>query len=54
MSDKKYNIYLKNKCIYDSLSKSEFEDTWKMLTNLTSIFGNVTKEDLSYKQMPID
>lgn len=54
MQDKKYNIYLKNECIYDSLSESEFENTWKMLTNLTSIFGNIPKGDLSYKQIQID
>lgn len=51
LKDVKYHIYFKNKCIYDSLSRNEFEETWKMIHNFVSIFGTVDKEDLSYKEV---
>jgi hypothetical protein len=50
-NEKRYDIYLKNKCLYHSLTKSEFEKTWKMLNNFISIFGNANKEDLNYKEI---
>ena len=55
MIDKKYNIYAKEKCIYQSLPEEEFNRTWKMIQNFLSIMdGNVKKEDLTYEELPID
>ena len=51
MSNKKYNIYFKNKCIYESLPDDEFQSTWKMIHNFLSITGNVEKEDLFYREI---
>lgn len=45
-----YDIYIKNKRIYHSLSENEFKNTWKMLNNMLSIFGNADKNDLNYKK----
>jgi hypothetical protein len=51
MNEEKYNIYLKDKCIYKSLEKEEFNNTWNMIQNFLSITeSSVNKEDLSYKK----
>lgn len=55
MIDRKYNIYAKEKCIYQSLPEEEFNRTWKMIQNFLSIIdGNVKKEDLTFEELPID
>lgn len=51
MTEKKYHIYFKNRCIYHSLSEIEFEETWKMLNNFMSIINNAEKNDLSYEEV---
>jgi hypothetical protein len=52
MNEEKYNIYLKGRCIYNSLEKDEFNNTWNMIQNFLSITeSSVNKEDLSYKKI---
>lgn len=51
MNKEKYNIYLKDKCIYKSLEKEEFNNTWNMIQNFLSIVeSSVNREDLYYKK----
>ena len=50
-NENRYHIYLRNKCLYHSLSENEFKETWEMLNNFISIFGNVKKEDLNYEEI---
>ena len=50
--EKIYHIYSKNRCIYHSLSKDKFEETWEMLHRMVDILDmNVKKEDLSYEEL---
>ena len=52
MTEKSYNIYLKEKCIYQSLSKDEFAETWKMIQNFLSIIESDFKgEDLRFEEI---
>jgi len=54
MTEKRYNIYAKDKCIYHSLPEDEFNKTWKMIQNFLSIMeGSVKKEDLFFKEIQI-
>lgn len=47
-----FHIYLKNKCIYHSLSECEFKKTWEMIHNFISIVEyNFRKEDLTYEEL---
>jgi hypothetical protein len=48
---KKYEIYLKDACIYEDLSENEFHETWKMIHNFIDASGAVNKEDVSYKEV---
>lgn len=44
-----YHIYLKDKCLYHSLSEEGFKQHWEMLCNMIDLLNNgYTKEDLSY------
>jgi|LauGreDrversion4_2_1035121.scaffolds.fasta_scaffold42108_9 hypothetical protein len=58
MKDKLYHIYAKQKCLYHSLSKEEFENTWRMIHNFLSVIDSesvsVKKEDLSYEEVILD
>mgnify|MGYP000240481761 CR=1 FL=1 len=52
MIEKRYNIYAKEKCIYQSLSEDEFNQTWKMIQNFLSIIeSDFKREDLSFKEI---
>jgi hypothetical protein len=51
MNEYKYHIYLKNNCIYHSLSEEDFNNIWSMIGNFVSITGTVNKEDLSYEKV---
>ena len=46
-----YHIYLKNKCIYHSLTRDEFDLTWKMISEFLSITDDSKKNDLSYEEV---
>jgi len=51
MTETLYHIYLKDKCIYHSLSKDEFELTWRMISEFLSITDDSKKNDLSYEEV---
>ena len=35
--DRIYHIYIKNECVYNCLSKPEFEKTWVGLTSMVDL-----------------
>ena len=44
-----YHIYLKDRCLYHSLSEESFQEHWEMLCNMIDLLNNgYNKEDLSY------
>jgi len=50
--EKIYHIYAKDKCIYHSLSKENFEETWEMLHRMVDVLDICTsKDDLSYEEV---
>ena len=51
MTEKIYHIYLKNKCIYHSLSEEDFSLTWRMISEFLSITDDSKKNDLSYEEV---
>jgi hypothetical protein len=52
MGEKVYHIYAKNQCIYHSLSKEKFEETWEMLHRMVDLIDvRLTKEDFSYEEL---
>jgi hypothetical protein len=54
MNEKLYHIYLKENCIYHSLSKEDFEKTLNALYHLIEVVGNYQKEDLSYEEVELN
>ena len=52
MGEKVYHIYAKDQCIYHSLSKEKFEETWEMLHRMVDLIDvRLTKEDFSYEEL---
>jgi hypothetical protein len=52
MTDKIYHIYAKGQCIYHSLSKDKFEETWNMLHRMVELLGtNMELTDLTYEEL---
>jgi len=51
MTENKYHIYLKDKCIYHSLSQEQFDNTWKMINEFLTVTDDTKKEDLSYEEV---
>lgn len=51
MTETLYHIYLKDKCIYHSLTKDEFDLTWKMILDFLSITDESKKSDISYEEV---
>jgi hypothetical protein len=49
MTEKVYHIYAKDRCIYHSLKKEEFEIVWESLNNLVEIYTEVGRSDLQYE-----
>ena len=49
MTEKVYHIYAKDKCIYHSLCREEFEIVWESLNNLVEIYTEVSRSDLQYE-----
>jgi hypothetical protein len=50
---KKYNIYVKDKCLFHSVDENEFDVTWKTLCNMVGIMKtDYSIEDLHYKENP--
>jgi hypothetical protein len=55
MNDTIYHIYAKGQCIYHSLSKEKFEETWEMLHRMVDLIDvRLTKEDFSYEELTIN
>jgi ornithine carbamoyltransferase len=55
MNDKIYHIYAKGQCIYHSLSKEKFEETWEMLHRMVDLIDvRLVKEDFSYEELTIN
>lgn len=49
---KKYDIYVKDKCIFRSLSEREFNKTWKTLNIMVGIMKtDYSSEDLRYQEV---
>jgi hypothetical protein len=51
MTETLYHIYLKNRCIYHSLTREEFNLTWKMISEFLAITDDSKKDDLSYEEV---
>lgn len=50
--EKIYHIYAKDQCIYHSLSKDKFEETWEMLHRMVEILDmDISREELSYEEL---
>jgi hypothetical protein len=49
-----YHVYVKNTCVYHSLTEEEFKKTWEMLNVMVDLLGNYAKEDLSYECLTKD
>lgn len=49
--DKVYHIYAKDRCIYHSLNREEFENVWETLSLLVEIYTEVQPDDLQYVEL---
>lgn len=49
-----YCVYAKNKCIFENLSEEDFQQVWTGLNQLVSIYTDVERDDLSFKQVEIE
>lgn len=54
MSERLYHIYAKGKCLYHSLSKSEFDVKWDALTKLVEVFTDYQRKDLTFEEVVRD
>ena len=52
--DKVYHIYAKDRCIYHSLNKEEFDSVWETLNRLVEIYTEVNPDDLQYEEVIIN
>lgn len=49
---KKYNIYIKDKCIFHSVDEKEFKRTWNTLNIMVGIMKtDYSEKDLYYKEI---
>ena len=49
--EKVYHIYAKKECLYNNLSKEEFNNTWETLKGMVGLMKtDYTLEDLSYEE----
>tara|TARA_R100000008_G_scaffold27852_2_gene15425 strand:- start:212 stop:445 length:234 start_codon:yes stop_codon:yes gene_type:complete len=55
ISEYQYHIYAKEKCLYHSLSKKEFNEKWEMLQNMVGLMKtDYELEDLEYVKISVD
>ncbi len=55
MNETIYHIYAKDRCLYNSLTESQFKQTWSTLKNFVGLMKTDYKlEDLSYEKLPPD
>ena len=49
--EKVYHIYAKKECLYNNLSKEEFNNTWETLKGMVGLMKtDYALEDLSYEE----
>jgi len=55
MINKIYHIYVKNNCLYHSLTEEEFKKTWNMIHNFLSVVNcsEISKEDINYEELTV-
>ena len=52
IDDLTYHIYVKERCIYHSLNKEEFEEKWQLLHVMVDLISSdYNQEDLSYEKL---
>ena len=50
--EKVYHIYAKDECLYNNLSKDEFNNTWETLKGMVGLMKtDYELEDLSYEEV---
>jgi hypothetical protein len=48
----RFHIYAKDKCLFHSLQKEDFDNTWNTLKNLVGLMNSeYSVSDLSYEQV---
>jgi hypothetical protein len=53
--EKIYHIYAKDKCLYHSLKKEEFEKIWDTLNNMVGLMKTeYSAEDLTYEELSLN
>jgi len=51
---KKYKIYVRDKCLFDSVAEEDFDSTWNTLTHMISLINTeYSLEDLHYEEFVI-
>jgi hypothetical protein len=51
---KRYRIYAKDKCLFDSVAEEDFSSTWNTLTHMVGLIQTeYNVEDLSYEEFTI-
>jgi hypothetical protein len=53
-NEKIYHIYVKNKCLYHSLSEEDFHNTWNMVNNFIDIYSEFNKNDITYEELTLN
>ena len=52
IDDLTYHIYVKERCIYHSLNKEEFEEKWQLLHVMVDLISSeYNHDDLSYERL---
>ena len=52
IDDTTYHIYAKDRCIYHSLNKEEFEEKWQLLHVMVDLISSeYNQDDLSYERL---
>ena len=52
IDDLTYHIYVKERCIYHSLNKEEFEEKWQLLHVMVELISSeYNQDDLSYEKL---
>ena len=52
IDDLTYHIYAKERCIYHSLTKEEFEEKWQLLHVMVDLISSeYNQDDLSYERL---
>lgn len=53
--EKIYHIYIKDRCVYHSLSEEDFKDKWDTLKNLVELLTtDYSKTDISYEELLVN